>query len=183
MSDFAYTYVLECGDGKLYVGSTIDLKRRVEEHLRGVVPATQYRLPVRLVCYEACRAFRHRPDGRNDPRSVAPPSRLRHRTGHGVSPAPETPGSARVRLSHPLFSGPHPPAAAFSGCGRAPKPEKPVFDFRAHFCHSAPMETHAFGFRLPANAPDGQKRFPISARGLSICQRWGGFELELDSAE
>ena len=23
------------------------------------------------------------------------------------------------------------------------------------------METHAFGFRLPANAPDGQKRFPI----------------------
>ena len=71
MSDFAYTYVLECGDGKLYVGSTIDLKRRVEEHLRGVVPATQYRLPVRLVCYEACRAFRHRPDGRNDPRSVA----------------------------------------------------------------------------------------------------------------
>ena len=52
------------------MGSTIDLKRRVEEHLRGVVPATQYRLPVRLVCYEACRAFRHRPDGRNDPRSL-----------------------------------------------------------------------------------------------------------------
>ena len=24
------------------------------------------------------------------------------------------------------------------------------------------METHAFGFRLPANAPVGQKRFPIS---------------------
>ena len=24
------------------------------------------------------------------------------------------------------------------------------------------METHAFGFRLPANAPEGQKRFPIS---------------------
>jgi hypothetical protein len=37
-----------------------------------------------------------------------------------------------------------------------------VFDFRAHFCHSAPMETHAFGFRLLANAPKGQKRFPIS---------------------
>ena len=41
-------------------------------------------------------------------------------------------------------------------------PKKPVFDFRAHFCHSAPMETHAFGFRLRANAPEGQKRFPIS---------------------
>ena len=37
-----------------------------------------------------------------------------------------------------------------------------MFDFLAHFCHSAPMETHAFGFRLPANAPEGQKRFPIS---------------------
>ena len=24
------------------------------------------------------------------------------------------------------------------------------------------METHAFGFRLPANPPEGQKRFPIS---------------------
>jgi hypothetical protein len=23
-----------------------------------------------------------------------------------------------------------------------------VFDFRAHFCHSVPIETHAFGFRL-----------------------------------
>ena len=26
------------------------------------------------------------------------------------------------------------------------------------------METHAFGFRLRANAPEGQKRFPISPR-------------------
>src|SRR4029453_6590122 len=42
-------------------------------------------------------------------------------------PPPETSGSARVRLSHPLFSGSQPPGA--------------VFDFRAHFCHSAPMET------------------------------------------
>ena len=24
------------------------------------------------------------------------------------------------------------------------------------------METHAFGFRVPANAQEGQKRFPIS---------------------
>jgi hypothetical protein len=28
-----------------------------------------------------------------------------------------------------------------------------VFDFRAYFCHSAPMETHPFGFRLRTNAP------------------------------
>jgi hypothetical protein len=40
--------------------------------------------------------------------------------------------------------------------------KRPVFDFRAHFCHAAPMETHAFGCRLRANAPEGQKRFPIS---------------------
>ena len=33
-----------------------------------------------------------------------------------------------------------------------------MFDFRAHFCHSAPIETHAFG----SNAPEGQKRFPTS---------------------
>ena len=53
-----------------------------------------------------------------------------------------------MRLSHPLFSGPQRSGGS-------------VFDFRAHFCHSAPMETHAFGFRLRANAPEGQKRFPI----------------------
>ena len=39
---------------------------------------------------------------------------------------------------------------------------QPVFDFRPHFCHSAPMEALAFGFGLRANAPEGQKRFPIS---------------------
>jgi hypothetical protein len=38
----------------------------------------------------------------------------------------------------------------------------PLFDFRVYFCHSAPMDTHAFGFRLRANFPEGQKRFPIS---------------------
>ena len=38
---------------------------------------------------------------------------------------------------------------------------KHVFDFQAHPCHSAPMETHAFGFRPRANAPKGQKRFPM----------------------
>ena len=46
---------------------------------------------------------------------------------------------------------------------RPPALRRQLFDFRAHFCHSAPMETHAFGFRLPANAPEGEKRFPISS--------------------
>jgi hypothetical protein len=41
------------------------------------------------------------------------------------------------------------------------------FDFRAYFCHSALMETHASGFRLPVNAPEGPKRFPISPKAIS----------------
>ena len=56
MSKFAYTYVLRCSDGKLYVGSTTDLKRRIKEHEGGLVPATSYRLPVKLVYYEACQS-------------------------------------------------------------------------------------------------------------------------------
>ena len=80
-------------------------------------------------------------------------------------PPPETSGSAQVRLSHPLFSGPQPSGGSFFDLWNAPRnPKRPVFDFRAHFCHSAPMETHAFGFTLRANAPEGQKRFPISCR-------------------
>jgi hypothetical protein len=27
-----------------------------------------------------------------------------------------------------------------------------MFDFPAHFCHAAPMETHAFGFQTPRQA-------------------------------
>jgi putative endonuclease len=53
---FSYTYVLSCADGKLYVGSTVDLKRRISQHEAGEVPATSYRLPVRLDYYEACRS-------------------------------------------------------------------------------------------------------------------------------
>jgi hypothetical protein len=60
--------------------------------------------------------------------------------------------------------------------GRPPAPEctsptlvqrpagllRPCLTSRPTFCHSAPMETHAFGFRLRANASAGQKRSPIS---------------------
>jgi len=53
---FYYTYVLSCGDGELYVGSTVDLKRRVSGHQAGKVPATSNRLPVQLEYYEACRS-------------------------------------------------------------------------------------------------------------------------------
>ena len=50
-------------------------------------------------------------------------------------------------------------------CGKAkrsisssgPQPSGPVFDFRAHFCHSAPMETHAFRLPTPGQRPGGPK--------------------------
>jgi putative endonuclease len=49
----AYCYMLECGDGSYYVGSTIDLERRIGEHQAGVGSRyTQTRLPVRLVWCE-----------------------------------------------------------------------------------------------------------------------------------
>jgi putative endonuclease len=51
-----YTYVLRCGDGQFYVGSTVDLKRRVTDHRTGRVAATAYRLPVTLEYYEACQS-------------------------------------------------------------------------------------------------------------------------------
>jgi hypothetical protein len=44
-------------------------------------------------------------------------------------------------------------SGSFFGSKGAPATRKTVLDFRAHFCHSAPIEMHAFGFRLPANAP------------------------------
>jgi hypothetical protein len=76
-----------------------------------------------------------------------PLPRLRHRTGRGFLSQLKRPAAPECASRTPCSAAPSPPAAA-------------VFDFRAHFCHSAPMETHAFGFRLLANAPEGQKRFP-----------------------
>ena len=47
----AWAYILECSDGSFYVGSTVDLDRRVSEHnLDGLGAAyTRHRRPVRLV--------------------------------------------------------------------------------------------------------------------------------------
>ena len=47
-----WTYILECADGSLYVGSTVDLERRLGEHHPGSgarYTARRDRLPVRLV--------------------------------------------------------------------------------------------------------------------------------------
>lgn len=50
-----YTYVLKSQkDGKLYVGWTVDLKKRVLSHNEGKVMATANRRPLELIYYEAC---------------------------------------------------------------------------------------------------------------------------------
>jgi putative endonuclease len=48
----AWTYILECADGSFYVGSTVDLERRVGEHNFGIGAAytrPRRRRPVKLV--------------------------------------------------------------------------------------------------------------------------------------
>ena len=46
----AFTYMLRCSDGSYYVGSTLDLDRRMDEHARGVGAVyTKKRLPAVLV--------------------------------------------------------------------------------------------------------------------------------------
>ena len=53
---FYYTYVLKSKkDGKLYIGFCENLKRRFEEHQKGLVETTKNRRPLELVYYEACR--------------------------------------------------------------------------------------------------------------------------------
>jgi putative endonuclease len=50
-----YTYVLQSlKDKGLYIGFSTDLKNRIIEHNKGMVPATANRLPVIIVYYEAC---------------------------------------------------------------------------------------------------------------------------------
>ena len=46
----AWTYILECADGTYYVGSTVDLDRRLLQHQEGLGAAyTRRRRPVRLM--------------------------------------------------------------------------------------------------------------------------------------
>lgn len=49
----AFIYIVECADRSLYVGSTRNLERRLEEHQFGVgAECTKRRLPVRLLYFE-----------------------------------------------------------------------------------------------------------------------------------
>ncbi len=48
-----YTYILlSSKDGKLYIGSTINLQIRLQKHRDGFVRATKYRRPLKLIYYE-----------------------------------------------------------------------------------------------------------------------------------
>lgn len=52
---FYFTYVLKSEiDNKLYIGWTNDLKKRLEYHKKGLVEATRYRRPLKLIYYESC---------------------------------------------------------------------------------------------------------------------------------
>ena len=54
-SMFFYIYILESlKDGARYTGYTNNLKRRIEEHKKGLSFATKYRLPFKLVYFEGC---------------------------------------------------------------------------------------------------------------------------------
>lgn len=50
-----YTYVVESLKSEdLYIGYTSDLKKRVQEHNRGLSSYTKYKRPWKLIYYEAC---------------------------------------------------------------------------------------------------------------------------------
>ena len=57
-----YTYILKSEkvgttrfrDGRFYTGVTSDLRKRLSEHNKGIVKSTKYRIPLRLIYYEAC---------------------------------------------------------------------------------------------------------------------------------
>ena len=52
---FHYTYVLvSLKDYRLYIGYTVDLRKRLEEHNTGKSFATKPRKPIKLIYYEAC---------------------------------------------------------------------------------------------------------------------------------
>jgi putative endonuclease len=49
-----YTYFLKSTkDSKLYIGSTKDLKKRIQDHNSGLVYSTKNRKPFKLIYYEA----------------------------------------------------------------------------------------------------------------------------------
>ncbi|MCX6806873.1 MAG: GIY-YIG nuclease family protein [Candidatus Berkelbacteria bacterium] len=57
-----YVYILfSKKDSELYTGITDNLKNRIERHQRGLVKATRYRLPLKLIYYES---YLEKPDAK-----------------------------------------------------------------------------------------------------------------------
>jgi len=54
-----YVYFLELANADIYVGSTNDLKRRIESHQNGYVQSTRAHCPVTLKAYVAVRTEGH----------------------------------------------------------------------------------------------------------------------------
>lgn len=50
-----YVYILKLFGGNLYIGSTNDLKRRINEHKTGRSKYTKNKLPIQLEAYIAVR--------------------------------------------------------------------------------------------------------------------------------
>jgi len=48
-----YVYILQLRNGRLYTGSTKNLKKRIERHKNGRAAYTRNKLPVKLIHYEA----------------------------------------------------------------------------------------------------------------------------------
>jgi len=54
-SVFFYTYVLESlKDSDYYIGFTNNLRKRIEEHKKGLSFATKFRRPFKLIYFEGC---------------------------------------------------------------------------------------------------------------------------------
>ena len=52
-----YTYLIKSKkDGELSIGSTDNLRRRFQEHNKGLNRSTKYRIPFELVYYEAYKS-------------------------------------------------------------------------------------------------------------------------------
>lgn len=52
---YYYTYLLQSETDKMfYTGYTKDLRKRLEEHNKGLVQSTKNRRPLKLVYYEGC---------------------------------------------------------------------------------------------------------------------------------
>ena len=51
---FHYTYVLSANDGNRYIGYTSNLRKRTEEHKKGMSFATKSCLPFKLMYFEGC---------------------------------------------------------------------------------------------------------------------------------